>query len=760
MSSTLAVDVVLRPRLGAYYSARRQRVNIGSTQPVYFDVVDAQTRALVPGAGGASALYWMPGTLGTDAPGQPLAIAESSPGTLRVDVPSDVPGAWRVWLRIESPSAETADIVYDVPDDGGAPTLLTIEEWRSMQAAAAAAGASAAIPEANRVGAEAARPFAESAAASEIIALDAADMARDERIAAGEFAETAQTAAAALTDPSVAPNLVKNAAGTDVGDPFKFDKLVLPTAPATDLSGSARKAITVETLPILPLDIDTEFASPYLQRSTIQGERGDCVDMNARLLFRGRDAAGDAVWNNACWDSLIADANAYFASTGRRRTYKVNRRQIFQLSKTGLIIPPCRIDLNDSVLQYQGPATRSYVHVFAGEVELDSYNLYSRAGFIAYRAALFGRLTEAQGPLVHSVKIDADVQINNKAASGANKFDVAVTIGGPGTRIKSLHIKRQDFAFNCNAQATQLVGARIDDAVVELARAGLAWDNCKDIEIGRYRFDGASPNATPGPGENALLFEGVVQARVGPVFSRGSPEHAVRVGGVRSGTIPSSDIHCDDIITYQSGQTALKTWTANLATPLKRFSAKRVYAIDSGWFLSKQGSAPRYNDYGVNLQNIEDADIGQVFIGTEQATYSAYDGMQISGATRLTVGQATINSAARHSVFITPYCNQAVPQTGTAYGIDPAPNRGITLAGVVSNNPQGSALQVEEAAGYALECLEARLTASGGQRYVGWTGDGTIATKRVLIDYSGVDAAVPTYTGPSNAVIKVRDRSA
>lgn len=195
MSSTLAVDVILRPRLGPYYSARRQRVTSGSTQAVYFDVVNALTGDLFPDPTGTSALVWLPGTAGTDAPGQPLEVTEYAPGTLRVDVPADLPGAWRVWLQITGPSVETAEIVFDVPDDGGLPVLLTLEEWRSVQAAGAAAGASAGAVAGQGAGVAAVLPLAQAAQAAASTAADAADAAGQSLIAAGDAAAAAYTQA-------------------------------------------------------------------------------------------------------------------------------------------------------------------------------------------------------------------------------------------------------------------------------------------------------------------------------------------------------------------------------------------------------------------------------------------------------------------------------------------------------------------------------------------------------------------------------------
>jgi hypothetical protein len=191
--------VLLEPRLGPRKSARRQRVTIGSDVPVWFDVRDDQTGALVPGATGVSAHYRQPSTLDEDAPDQPLDAVEDSPGTWLVLVPTLLPGTYTVQLSIETPIPQAAQIVFDVSSIGG----LTLSSAGTIpvgdvQSIAVAAALSATRPEAKKVaaevGQEAAKPFADSAAASEQVALDAADISREERIAAEGARTAAETA--------------------------------------------------------------------------------------------------------------------------------------------------------------------------------------------------------------------------------------------------------------------------------------------------------------------------------------------------------------------------------------------------------------------------------------------------------------------------------------------------------------------------------------------------------------------------------------
>jgi hypothetical protein len=174
MSGT-ALDVILVPRLGAWKSARRQRVTIGDDVPVWFDVRDDLTGAVVAGATGVSAIYWLPSTVGSDSAAQPLEPVEVTPGTWLVQVPTVAPGTYVVWFSIEGPTRQRVEIPFDVSSFGDltAGAAVTVP-WSTVQAAAAAAGASAAVPEARRVATEV------GAAAAVPAALEAIAPAREE----------------------------------------------------------------------------------------------------------------------------------------------------------------------------------------------------------------------------------------------------------------------------------------------------------------------------------------------------------------------------------------------------------------------------------------------------------------------------------------------------------------------------------------------------------------------------------------------------
>jgi hypothetical protein len=182
MSGT-APDVILEPRLGARKSARRQRVTIGSDVVVWFDLRDEITNAPVAGATGVSALYWLPGTRDDESAAQPLEAVEAPPGTWKVVVPATEPGTYAVWLSIEGPLRQAAEIVFDVSSIGQvALTSTGAPDWGAVQSVAEAAAVSAALPEARRVGADAgagaAQPFADAAAESK-------RQARESEIGAG-----------------------------------------------------------------------------------------------------------------------------------------------------------------------------------------------------------------------------------------------------------------------------------------------------------------------------------------------------------------------------------------------------------------------------------------------------------------------------------------------------------------------------------------------------------------------------------------------
>jgi hypothetical protein len=143
MSGSLPADVILEPRLGPRSSKNRGRTTVGSAQPVYFDVRDRNTGDLVPGATGVAGIYWLPGTVGQDSEAQPLSLVEISPGTWMGLVPVDLPGTFTVWGSIETPSRQTAEIVFDATSLGNIPVSTGTPAYSAVQAVAAAAAASA-----------------------------------------------------------------------------------------------------------------------------------------------------------------------------------------------------------------------------------------------------------------------------------------------------------------------------------------------------------------------------------------------------------------------------------------------------------------------------------------------------------------------------------------------------------------------------------------------------------------------------------------
>lgn len=230
MSGTTTTDVVLRARIGAYATARRQRGYIGSSQRVYVDVLDRVTGERISSYAGATAMVWLPGTLGTDSPAQNLPITQHDDGSFSAEFTPHMPGTWRFVAAIAEPSAETISLPYDVADPAGQPVSIRPEDWNALQMAGAAAGASAAVLEARdvagSVGAEAGAaaalaagaPYVEiaqqsaaeaqgyavasetaanAATAAEIIAVDAADIAVSKAAEAGEAGAAAGAEAGA-----------------------------------------------------------------------------------------------------------------------------------------------------------------------------------------------------------------------------------------------------------------------------------------------------------------------------------------------------------------------------------------------------------------------------------------------------------------------------------------------------------------------------------------------------------------------------------
>jgi hypothetical protein len=194
-----ALGVILEPRLGARTSERVHAKFVGSDVAVWFDVRDQITGELVSGATGASAFYWLPSTVEDESAGQPLMPIEVTPGTWLVWVPATIPGAYAVWVSITGPVQQTADIVFIASSRGGVSLAAdgTIP-YGTIQAAAAAMSLSVAQAESRRVGLvageEGARPYAEAAAGSAMLALDATDLARDHELAAKGARGAAETA--------------------------------------------------------------------------------------------------------------------------------------------------------------------------------------------------------------------------------------------------------------------------------------------------------------------------------------------------------------------------------------------------------------------------------------------------------------------------------------------------------------------------------------------------------------------------------------
>lgn len=251
MSSSLAVDVVLRQRLGANYTARRLRVQIADQTRVWVDVRDRLTDAPVTGATGLAGLYWL-STLGTaeTSPAQPFTLTEIEPGILAGDIPTDVPGSYRVQVSVQGPTEATAELTFDALSGTGA-VPGTTTPWNDVLSAGAAAGAAgganAAVPVASAVGAEAgaqagadaAEPFAEAAAASEQVALDAADMALSER----QLAQQARTDAggfASLADQRAGD--AEAAAAATEGDRTAAEQSALVASAAANTASTAATA--------------------------------------------------------------------------------------------------------------------------------------------------------------------------------------------------------------------------------------------------------------------------------------------------------------------------------------------------------------------------------------------------------------------------------------------------------------------------------------------------------------------------------------
>jgi hypothetical protein len=155
------LDVLLEPRLGPRKSARVYRFTIGSDVVVWLDVRSERTGALVPGVAGLAALYWQPGTRDNEAAAQALVPVEAAPGSWQVVVPTSAPGTYVVFWTA---AGQTAEIVFDVSTAGSVTRPGAVAPfWSDVEAAGAAAGRSAVLPEARRLVDEYAVPAVDAA---------------------------------------------------------------------------------------------------------------------------------------------------------------------------------------------------------------------------------------------------------------------------------------------------------------------------------------------------------------------------------------------------------------------------------------------------------------------------------------------------------------------------------------------------------------------------------------------------------------------
>jgi hypothetical protein len=323
MSGT-ALDVLLEPRLGPRKSARRQRVTIGSDVPVWFDVRDDQTGALVPGATGVAALYWLPGTVEDESAAQPLTAVETTPGTWQVVVPASVPGTYTVWLSIATPIVQTAEAIFDVSSIGQVTLTSTgTPDWGQVQAVAAAAAVSAALPEAQRAGtkagADAAKPFADDAAASEAIALDAADLARTDRIAAQSARGAAETAR----------DTAQQAANTTSAKVAEAEQAAANATAALSLTDS------------------------YDTRVDIEAKKGDYAENKSVQVIGDPNPALNGIWTkrSGAW---VQTSSLTIAAVGTRLAATQNRvKSVIDLPPInvgGRMLQPTRVNKDRTVL--------------------------------------------------------------------------------------------------------------------------------------------------------------------------------------------------------------------------------------------------------------------------------------------------------------------------------------------------------------------------------------------------------------------------
>lgn len=487
------------------------------------------------------------------------------------------------------------------------------------------------------------------------------------------------------------------------------------------------------------------FSSPYIQTSTLRGVNGDTVDMNMELGFRGFDQVGDAALNNAAWSRLIQDAAAYTAATGGIRTYKVEQSQVWRMSSLNNNIPKCRLMLGDTLLVYEGSPSRNYIMFFSGGSTIDTIRLTTRGSNAFYRGIRVGSPTDTEPTYVGRIKVDSENQQINRPGNG-NRFDAALSLFCGNLKVDYVDVRKQDFALLLNANSTAIDNVVVGDVYIESFKVGMNVDNCTNLLVGSLRYNGSSPTAAPDPGQNALIIQSTQRAKFPLVAGRGSGEHAVRLGGPQASTTPTANITFGDIVALQPGQTAFKVWNADLANPVKGLKINSIYAEDCGTYRP----TPAYNDYVANIQNAEDVSIGSIMGVNRTTSYSAYDGVQVSGVTNLQIGEISVKNAVRHSLFVTNYINS--PQ------LDPKNNSNITVSKLTSVAPGAAAVAIEEVSGFTTQNVEISTKAVGGVNYVAWSGTGAGVGGHVLVNYNGVGASGAATTGvPAVSAVKTKD---
>ncbi|WP_419900739.1 hypothetical protein [Roseomonas sp. USHLN139] len=571
-------------------------------------------------------------------------------------------------------------------------------------------------------------------------AVAAAASALEKAGQASSSAASAASSAAMLTDPSVAPTLVKNAAGTDVGTPFLFDD---PTP-----AGSPRQAMTVASLPKTPWWDDLSGVRARKPKSA-GGALRDEFDMNEEFEFQNNDSPADIGPNNEAWAAFTAHANAWNAANpGKRATYKVNKRQVWQFSNKAIIIPRCRLILNGTVMQYAGTASRSALHQVQAGVDVDTLFYYARSDFSWYRVATFGAVTDTDYTRIQDLRCDSDLQFVNRPSNG-NGFDIAFYVFQGNIWFGNVEWRRQDYGMGINDSQTTIRGVTIDQASTELFRRGLSASNVIDLTVRSYRYKGSSPNATPDPGQNPLIINSIVNGKFLLIDGDGGEEHAIRVGGDSLLSMPSYNLDWGKLNLRRPGQSAFKVWNGRPGIPIRKVRIAELDTTDAGYYKSKNGLPPGYNDFNAMLENMVDVEIGRFSAKPELSSYCGYDALHLAGMQDTVVQSATAVKPVRNSVTITPYCSGAsLPDYPD--GTLPADVRNINVPNLVSVSPGLDHVSVLEVPGYATDKINVRMDAEGGRDAVNWTGDGVTggSSRNVFEVDAQANLGRSIYTGP------------